>query len=125
MGKNKQKKRLPIASKPDVVKREPILTGKEAYIARLRAGETVSFREKGNSMTPKIKSNQKCTYSPVLKPEDVKVGDIVFCKVGPWRFTHIITAIDGYRYQISNNHGHVNGWTSIEHIYGKVIEIGD
>ena len=30
--------------------KEPVLTGKQAHIARLRAGETVAFREGGNSM---------------------------------------------------------------------------
>ena len=104
---------------------KPVLTGKAAYIARLRAGETVSFREGGNSMTPRIKSRQKCTYSPVAAPDDVKVGDAVFCKVGGSYFTHLITAIRGDQYQISNNHGHVNGWTTLNHIYGKVINIED
>lgn len=103
----------------------PVLTGKAAYIARLRAGETVSFREGGNSMTPRIKSRQKCTYSPVHAPEAVKVGDAVFCKVGGSYYTHLITAIRGDQYQISNNHGHVNGWITLNGIYGKVIAIED
>ena len=103
----------------------PVLTGRQAYIARLRAGETVSFRETGNSMTPKIRSRQKCTYSPVLSPADVNVGDAVFCKVAGNHFTHLITAIRGAQYQISNNHGHVNGWTTLDKIFGKVIAIED
>ena len=101
----------------------PVLTGKQAYIARLRAGETVSFREAGNSMTPKIRSRQKCTYIPVLKPTDVEVGDAVFCKVGGSYFTHLITAVRGDQYQISNNHGHVNGWVTISSIFGKVVTV--
>jgi hypothetical protein len=103
----------------------PVLTGKAAYIARLRAGETVSFREGGNSMTPRTKSRQKCTYTPVLAPYDVKVGDAVFCKVGGSYFTHLVTAIRGDQYQISNNHGHVNGWISLNNIFGKVVAIED
>ena len=103
----------------------PVLTGKAAYIARLRAGETVSFREGGNSMTPRIKSRQKCTYRPVAAAEDVAVGDAVFCKVGGNYFTHLITAIRGDQYQISNNHGHVNGWVTLSQIFGKVIAIED
>jgi hypothetical protein len=101
----------------------PILTGRQAYIARLRAGETVSFREGGNSMTPRIKSRQKCTYNPVNISSDVKVGDAVFCKVGGSYFTHLITAMRGDQYQISNNHGHVNGWITIESIFGKVVSV--
>lgn len=105
--------------------RGPGLTGKAAYIARLRAGETVSFREGGNSMTPRIRHRQRCTYAPVNGPGDVKVGDMVFCKVGRSYFTHLVTAAKGDQYQISNNHGHVNGWVGLSSIYGKVIRIED
>lgn len=105
--------------------REPVVTSKAAYIARLRAGETISFREGGNSMAPRIKSRQKCTYKPVTTSEDVKIGDAVFCKVGGNYFTHLITAMRGDQYQISNNHGHVNGWITLNSIFGKVIAIED
>ena len=103
----------------------PVLTGRDAWIARLRAGETVSFRESGNSMTPRIRHRQKCTYAPVNSIGDIKVGDAVFCKVGPNYFTHLVTAIRGEQVQISNNHGHVNGWTHISNVFGKVIKVGD
>ena len=102
---------------------EPVLMGKDAWIARLRAGETVSFREGGNSMTPRIKSRQKCTYTPVASIDDIEVGDAVFCRVGGSYFTHLVTAIRDEQVQISNNHGHVNGWTSIANVFGKVISI--
>jgi hypothetical protein len=105
--------------------RMPVLTGRAAYIARLQAGETVSFRESGNSMTPRIKSRQKCTYEPVTGAADVKVGDAVFCKVGGNYYTHLISAIRGDEYQIGNNHGHVNGWVTLEKIYGKVVAVDD
>ena len=56
---------------------------------------------------------------------DVKVGDAVFCKVKGNMVTHLVTAlqggVDNRRIQISNNHGHVNGWTTT--IYGRVTEI--
>lgn len=39
-----------------------------------------------------------------------------------WRYG---TAIEGDRYQISNNHGHINGWTTRTKIYGIVTEIFD
>ena len=100
-----------------------MLTGKAAWIARLRAGENVSFREGGNSMTPRIKSRQKCTYSPVNSIDDIEVGDAVFCRVGGSYFTHLVSAKKGEQVQISNNHGHVNGWTSIQNVFGKVIQI--
>jgi len=101
----------------------PVLRGRDAWIARLRAGETVAFREGGNSMTPRIKSRQKCTYAPVNSMDDIKVGDAVFCRVGGSFFTHLVSAIRGGEVQISNNHGHVNGWTKIENVFGRVIKI--
>lgn len=79
-----------------------------------------SFRCVGNSMTPIIYTNSTCTFK---KQDDYDVGDIVFCKVkGRYIQAHIIKqkSEDG-KYLISNNHGHINGWTSI--IYGKVIDI--
>ena len=97
--------------------------GRDAWIARLRAGETVSFRETGNSMTPRIKSRQKCTYVPVAAMDDIKVGDAVFCKVASSYFTHLVTGIRGDQVQISNNHGHVNGWTGIGNVFGKVVKV--
>ncbi len=100
----------------------PVLRGRDAWIARLQAGETVAFREGGNSMTPRIKSRQKCTYAPVSSIDDVKIGDAVFCRVGGSYFTHLITAIRD-EVQISNNHGHVNGWTKIDNVFGRVIKI--
>ena len=103
----------------------PVLTGKAAWIARLRAGEEVAFREGGNSMTPRIKSRQKCTYEPVRAVEDIAVGDAVFCRVGGSHFTHLVTAIRGEQVQISNNHGHVNGWTKVENVFGRVVKIED
>jgi cell wall-associated NlpC family hydrolase len=89
----------------------------------LRTGENVSFREGGNSMTPRIRHRQKCTYAPVLSPADVQVGDAVFCKVKSRYFTHLITAVRDGQYQISNNHGHVNGWITLDNIFGRVIKV--
>lgn len=78
-------------------------------------------------MTPRIKSGQTCTYSPVTRPEDVRLKDAVFCKVRGSYYTHLVTGIrgdekQGFEFQISNNHGHTNGWTSLSHIYGVVID---
>jgi hypothetical protein len=99
------------------------LQGHDAYIARLRAGDTITRRGKGNSMTPIIKSGQKQTLAPVRSLDDIKKGDAVYCKVGRFIFTHKVTAIRGDQVQISNNHGHVNGWITIDNIYGKLIKV--
>ena len=79
------------------------------HIAALLEGKTVSFRPHGNSMTPIIESGQLCTVEPV-KPDDVVKGDVLLCKVNGRQFLHLVTAVQGQRIQISNNHGHVNGW---------------
>ena len=50
------------------------------YIEKLRAGESVSFRPRGQSMTGRIESGQLCTVVPV-DPDTLCVGDIVLCKV--------------------------------------------
>lgn len=88
------------------------------YIEILKSGQSVSFRPKGNSMTPRIKSGDLVTVEPLT---DVNVGDIVLCKVKGREYLHLISAIDGNRYQISNNHGFVNGWIGKASIFGKLI----
>jgi len=84
-------------------------------------GETFVTKEKGNSMIPLIKSGQPHRVKPV-KWEDCKKGDIVYCKVKGIFYTHLVTGKNAAKgLQISNNHGHVNGWT--KHVYGIVVEI--
>ena len=88
----------------------------------LQEGKTVRIRVKGNSMVPKIMNGDAITISPDV--EQLEVGDIVFCKVKGYYYDgHLITAIRGKQYQISNNHGHVNGWITKKAIYGKIIKV--
>jgi len=90
-------------------------------VEKLIAGETIVSKEPGNSMTPLIKHRQPVRLEP-CNWEDVKVNDIVYCKVKGNIYTHKVLAKNDKRgCQIGNNHGHVNGWT--KQIYGKVIEI--
>jgi hypothetical protein len=95
-------------------------------IAKLQKGEIVRHRGHGGSMEPLIKSGQLQILEPARQAE-LKVGDMVFCKVGKSVFTHKITAIKTEKekllFQISNNKGHVNGWT--EHVYGRVVGLED
>lgn len=86
----------------------------------LGRGETAKFRPRGNSMTPRIKSGQLCTVAPV-DPKDIKVGDVVLCKVKGAEYLHLVKAIKNGRFQIGNNHGHVNGWTSA--IFGRLLQV--
>jgi hypothetical protein len=93
-----------------------------AHITRLRAGETVSFRPRGNSMSPKIRSGELCTVAPVDASE-LSVGDIVLCKVRGAEYLHLIKAIDGDRFQIGNNRGHINGWIGRAAIFGRLLRV--
>jgi hypothetical protein len=92
------------------------------HIAKLKAGETVSFRPRGNSMVPKIHSGNLCTVEPV-EPTTLGVGDIVLCKVNGNEYLHLIKAIQGARYQIGNNRGLINGWVGANAIYGKLVAV--
>ena len=92
------------------------------HIENLLEGNTIKFRPKGNSMTPKIKSGQLCTIEPIAE-RTLKKGDAVYCKVKGRQFVHLISAIKGGRYQISNNHGHVNGWIGLNQIFGILTKV--
>lgn len=96
---------------------------KKIIIEKLAAGEVIeSYREAGNSMTPKIKSRQPVTLA---RPDHSKLeaGDIVFCKVSGNYYTHLVTGVKPNQVQISNNHGHVNGWTTFDKVFGIVTHI--
>jgi len=77
-------------------------------------------------MTPRIHSGQSVTVAPVTPQDQLAVGDVVMCRVRGNDYLHLVTAIKGNQevFQISNNHGHVNGHCSRQKIYGKVIKIG-
>ena len=92
------------------------------HIERLRAGETVSFRPRGNSMAGKIESGQLCTVEPV-DPAALAVGDIVLCKVNGQEYLHLVKAVQGPRFQIGNNRGKINGWVTANAIFGRCIAV--
>lgn len=79
---------------------------------KLKNGETIQFRPRGNSMTPKINSGDLVTVTPEF--DTLKKGDIVFCKVKGNYYVHLVKAVKGKRYQISNNRGRINGWIGVE-----------
>lgn len=95
-----------------------------SHIEKLKAGETVSFRPRGNSMTGKIESGQLCTVEPV-ESISLQVGDIVLCKVNGREYLHLIKAIQGPRFQIGNNRGRINGWISAGGIFGRCVTVED
>jgi len=91
------------------------------YVEQLKRNLTVSFRPRGNSMSPRIKSGELITVSPELGK--LKEGDIVLCKVNGHLYLHLIRAIKGGRYKIGNNHGRINGWCGENAIFGKVTKV--
>ena len=92
------------------------------HIRRLRAGETVSFRPRGHSMSGKIESGQLCTVVPA-DPTALEVGDVVLCKVNGREYLHLIKAVRGSWFQIGNNRGKVNGWVSANAIFGRCVRV--
>jgi hypothetical protein len=100
--------------------------GKENAITaeHLRNGEECIIVGFGQSMTPILKSGQPVRVISVQENTELNKNDIVFVKVSDHFYLHKISAIKNNKsYQISNNHGHVNGWVSRAQIYGKVVEI--
>lgn len=100
--------------------------GKENAITaeHLRQGETCKVVGFGQSMAPILKSGQPVICIPVTKETNLKKNDIVLCKVKGKYYLHKISSIkNGVSYQISNNHGHINGTVSRNQIYGVVAEI--
>ena len=95
------------------------------YIAKLKLGETVSFRPRGHSMKGKIESGQLCTVKPIENIETLQKGDIVLCRVNGNEYLHLIKAIQGPRFQIGNNRGRINGWISANSIIGICTRIED
>ncbi len=93
------------------------------HIVKLKAGETVQFRPRGNSMTPRIESGQLCTVSPLGEDDEINAGDIVLCKVNGNQYLHLVKAVQGKRLQIGNNHGRINGWTSRQQVFGKLTSV--
>lgn len=98
--------------------------GKESVFSaeKLCAGEDGIIIGFGQSMTPILKSGQPVFVEHLTPASLLKKGDIVFCKVRGHYYLHKITAVKNGRYQISNNHGHVNGWVGIENVFGKVTK---
>jgi hypothetical protein len=51
------------------------------------------------------------------------VEDIVLVKVRGTVYLHLIKAIQGRRYQIGNNRGHINGWVGRDAVYGVAVSV--
>ena len=106
---------------------------------QLQAGKSVCFRSSGNSMYPRVHSNDQCTFEPVTNAEEVQQNDIVFCEVQPGDrfYAHIVKRKDWWDwwkcgkteeqggewfFTISNIKGRENGWCAMKHIYGRMTQ---
>ncbi len=58
-----------------------------------------------------------------LADNAIEIGSIVLCKVNGAQYLHIVKAVSGERFQIGNNRGRINGWTSRHNIYGIVTNV--
>jgi SOS-response transcriptional repressor LexA len=73
-------------------------------------------------MRPRIFDGDLVTIAPCTS-ESVEKGDVVLVRIrGNW-LLHLVTAAEKGRIQISNNHGHVNGWAGRGSVLGKVRTI--
>jgi hypothetical protein len=93
------------------------------HIEQLSQGKTVEFRPHGNSMTGRVNNGDLCTVEPIADSVELQPGTVVLCKVRGSEYLHLISAVRGDQYQISNNHGHVNGWVTRKQIYGILINV--
>ena len=104
----------------------------------------MQYKSGGNSLYPRVRSNEVCIFDPVVDPDKLKVNDIVFCEVQPDNrfFAHLIKTIEWVKWDrprtaasararrtelrkkftIGNMSGYVNGYCFEEHIYGQLVE---
>lgn len=73
-------------------------------------------------MRPKVNDGDLVTLQP-CDPSALEVGAIVLVRVSGNDYLHLITAVDGQRFQIGNNRGHVNGWVGPSAIYGRAVKV--
>lgn len=92
-------------------------------IQALKQGQTVTITPQGSSMEPKISSGDKVMLAP-FNPENFKRGDIVLARVNGRDYLHLIKGVKKGQVLIGNNKGHINGWTSVDNVFGIAVEIG-
>ena len=89
-------------------------------IKELQEGKTTTVKPHGNSMTGRVESGSLVTLEPVKIPE-LKLNDIVLCKVKGNQYLHLVKSMQEDRVLIGNNRGGINGWT--RNVYGRAIKI--
>ncbi|MEQ8278707.1 MAG: S26 family signal peptidase [Deltaproteobacteria bacterium] len=89
---------------------------------RLSEGQDVTVRPSGHSMTGVINHRDEVVLAPI-EPDRICIGDAVLVRVAGQVFLHLVKAIDTpkRRAQIGNNRGGVNGWASLDKVYGVAV----
>lgn len=87
------------------------------------------MKPSGGSMKPIINSKDKILLQVVeygTRPT-YQIGETVYCKVNGRYYVHLVKAIKqngkNFEYQIGNNRGGINGWTSEKNIYATVMTV--
>lgn len=91
------------------------------HIEALKSGQKVRFRPRGHSMTGRVNDGDLVEVAPLAA--DPAKGDVVLCKVRGAQYLHLVSAVKGDQVQISNNHGHVNGWTGRSNVFGLLTRV--
>jgi len=87
----------------------------------LVTGETIMHWESGNSMFPILMSEEYCKIRPVTDPNEVNVGDAVFCSFrGQYFMVHRcidkVERDDTIWFKIGTTGSMIYGWTN--EVYG-------
>jgi len=91
-------------------------------IQALKEGQIITIQPHGSSMAPKISDRDYVTLAP-CDPVTLQHDDIVLVRVHGQDYIHLIKGIKEGQVLVGNNKGHINGWTSIQNVFGKVVEI--
>jgi hypothetical protein len=75
------------------------------------------------SMRQAIKHGQTLTMSPVGRPGEIRVGDLVLVKWHNGTIFHVVGEIQNEQFLIVNSLGKVNGWVSANAILGRITNI--
>ena len=67
-------------------------------------------------------TRQLCTVEPAA-PANVRVGDIVLCKVRGAEYLHLVKAMQGEGFKIGNIRGFINGWIGANGIFGRLVGV--
>ena len=90
----------------------------------LKRGEICKVTNYDRFMIPILKPGQSVICVIVTENTILHKNNIVLCKIDGKYYLRKITAIkNGVTYQISDNHGHIEGFISKKNIFGVVVEI--